>query len=184
MDVKSLINKIKPDKEKAVEEEIKNVTNKMLEEEMENVINMMKKDSKRFNDEFLLKYAELIEEITELQSKKIEVYELINLTSHNINILDENNETLLEIEPSGNLARVKKDSEFFKTIVVEDKTIDVVKNTFGEVENLPVPKEGVGYIVSRMVANERPGRKDLFYPEELVYDQDGKVIGCRKLGQK
>lgn len=35
------------------------------------------------------------------------------------------------------------------------------------------------YIVSRMVANALPNRKDLLVPNELVRDDQGNIIGCR-----
>ena len=52
----------------------------------------------------------------------------------------------------------------------------------GRVEGLPEPKEGIVYIVSRLVALELSNRKDLYYPNEIV-KKDGVLIGCCSLSQ-
>lgn len=47
-----------------------------------------------------------------------------------------------------------------------------------EIVNLPEPKPGTYYIVSKMVAQACPKRKDLIFPGTLVYDADDNVVGC------
>ncbi len=46
---------------------------------------------------------------------------------------------------------------------------------------LPCPSPGVGYIVSRMVAQAYPERTDLYWPDGLLRDEDGQVVGARRL---
>ncbi len=52
----------------------------------------------------------------------------------------------------------------------------------GQVENLN-PIEGVGYIVSLAVAQAARDRKDLFVPDDLVRDEKGVIVGCRRLAR-
>lgn len=47
-----------------------------------------------------------------------------------------------------------------------------------EIVNLPEPKPGTYYIVSKMLAQACPERKDLIFPGTLVYDADDYVVGC------
>ncbi len=49
--------------------------------------------------------------------------------------------------------------------------------------NLPAQVDGVGLIVSQIVANAFPMRHDLFYPGDLVRDDKGNIIGCKSLCQ-
>lgn len=47
-----------------------------------------------------------------------------------------------------------------------------------EIVNLPEPKPGTYYIVSKMLAQAWPAREDLIFPGTLVYDADDHVVGC------
>lgn len=47
-----------------------------------------------------------------------------------------------------------------------------------EIVNLPEPKPGTYYIVSKMVAQAWPAREDLIFPGTLVRDADDHVVGC------
>lgn len=47
-----------------------------------------------------------------------------------------------------------------------------------EVVNLPEPKTDTYYIVSKMVAQAWPERKDLIFPGTLVRNESGYVVGC------
>jgi hypothetical protein len=47
-----------------------------------------------------------------------------------------------------------------------------------EIVNLPEPKPGTYYIVSKMVAQAWPAREDFIFPGTLVHDADGHVVGC------
>lgn len=46
------------------------------------------------------------------------------------------------------------------------------------ITGLPDPKTGTFYIVSKMLAQVYPERKDLIFPGTLVYDADENVVGC------
>ena len=47
-----------------------------------------------------------------------------------------------------------------------------------EIFNLPKPKPGTYYIVSKMLAQACPERKDLIFPGTLVRNESGDVVGC------
>lgn len=47
-----------------------------------------------------------------------------------------------------------------------------------EVVNLPEPEPDTYYIVSKMLAQACPERKDLIFPGTVVRDTDGHIVGC------
>ena len=47
-----------------------------------------------------------------------------------------------------------------------------------EVVNLPDPTPGTYYIVSKMLAQACPERKDLIFPGTVVRNESGDVVGC------
>jgi len=103
----------------------------------------------------------------------------VNLTPHSIIFMDAAGNTVLTVEPSGQVARCSVTREK----VGEINGIPVNRSRFGEVENLPEPEEGTVYIVSNLVAQAVPDREDVFFPDDLVRDENGNVIGCRALGR-
>lgn len=100
---------------------------------------------------------------------------IINLTPHTINILLPEGSKV--IEPSGIVARCKVTRE--KTGEIEG--IPVFSTVFGEVEDLPPSKKDTIYIVSSLVAQASRVRDDLFIPDDLVRDEQGRIIGCKGL---
>lgn len=68
--------------------------------------------------------------------------------------------------------------------VVEEKTLHdwLVSPKLGEVQNLPAQEAGKWLVVSRIVAEACPQRADLIFPHDLVRDDKGNIIGCRKFG--
>lgn len=53
----------------------------------------------------------------------------------------------------------------------------------GPVVGLPAPKRGTIYIVSVIVAERLPMRRDLRVPGDQIRDADGRVIGAGKLAR-
>ena len=96
---------------------------------------------------------------------------IINLTPHAINF------PTMCIAPSGQIARVSCES----LVVGYAAGIPLKKSTYGEVTGLPEPQDGVTYVVSAMVRNSCPNRKDLGSPSELIRDEENRVIGCNAL---
>lgn len=54
---------------------------------------------------------------------------------------------------------------------------------FGEVQDLHEQKDGTVYLVSSLVAQRVPERRDVFIPSESVRDSAGRIIRCRSLGR-
>lgn len=106
--------------------------------------------------------------------------ELINLTPHPFVLVDENNNTILELPPCDNPPRASEERE---QIDIINDNIPVNTLVLGDVKNLPEPEENVSYIISRIVAEACPDRIDLYIPDETVRDEEGRIIGCRALAQ-
>ena len=100
-----------------------------------------------------------------------------NLTPHTLNI-HVSDDAVIEIEPSGQIARVS--TTRVPAGNIPGTVIPTSRVEFGEVTDLPAPVEGTVLIVSGMVASATP-REDLCSPGELVRDANGRPIGCRGL---
>lgn len=98
---------------------------------------------------------------------------LVNLTPHFLNIVAADGSTV-DIPPSGNIARVGSISSIVATV----NGININKQTFGKIMDLPDAQDGVVYIVSRMVKDRVPDRDDVVVPGVPFRDTDGKVIGA------
>lgn len=114
----------------------------------------------------------------------METTNVINLTPHTINLVAEDGTQLLSLESQG-VARVASTTEVVGYLQVGGVAVPQTHTTFGEVEGLPDPTSGVGYVVSNMIisALTQQGirRTDLFTPGLQVRDEQGRVIGCRSL---
>lgn len=102
--------------------------------------------------------------------------EIINLTPHDINVYKDD-KILLTLTSQG-IARAESKSE----VIGEVNGIPITKVSFGEPIDLPEPKEDVYLLVSRITIEsaKNHGRttKDLLTTDNLVRDDNGKVIGC------
>jgi hypothetical protein len=96
---------------------------------------------------------------------------IINLTPHVVHIEDR------DFEPSGTIARCAEVTGYGGTF----DGVMLVTKSFGEVENLPDPVNGVMYIVSMLVRSACPDRHDLASPGDLVRDDKGNIVGCKNL---
>jgi len=102
---------------------------------------------------------------------------IINMTPHIINMADENGNISKIFKPSGNLIKLSVKTERINII----NGIPISKTVFGEPEGLPKEQPRVFYIVSQLVKNALPERKDLLVPSEVVRDDKGQIIGYRSL---
>lgn len=99
---------------------------------------------------------------------------LVNLTPHCLNIIAADGSTVY-IPPDGNrIARVGSISSVVATVI----GINIYRQTFGKVMDLPDAEDGIIYIVSRMVKDRVPDRDDVVVPGVPFRDTDGKVIGA------
>ena len=100
----------------------------------------------------------------------------INLTPHDINIVDNMTGRVIRTIPvSGIVARVCQQ----ETAAGDIDGIPLVILRAGTVQDLPKPKAGVYYIVSRAVQEACPDRHDLIVPTHMVKSPDRRtIIGC------
>ena len=105
---------------------------------------------------------------------------VLNKTPHSVNIVNEKNQVIKVYERGESLIRLAvktvKDEPLF------DGT-PTSRTEFGKPEGLPDFKEDTFYIVSQLVKNALPDRKDLLVPAEVVRDDEGNIIGCKSLGR-
>ena len=99
---------------------------------------------------------------------------IVNLTPHDVIVVDENGNTIKVFPKSKTPTRCSVSRE----VIGKVGGYPLYKSVFGAVENLPTPKKGRFYIVSRLVA-EAVKRNDLLIPDDTVRDNEGRIIGCR-----
>lgn len=98
---------------------------------------------------------------------------LVNLTPHAISIRRADGATLA-LPASGQVARCAQQS----IPVITLAGIDVTVQRFGPVEGLPAPAPETRYIVSRLVAEACPERRDLLIPGPALRDEAGRIVAC------
>lgn len=97
---------------------------------------------------------------------------LKNLTPHEVKIITE--EGTVVVKPSGIVARCNEHEELAGKLV----GIPVTRLVLGDVVDLPLQEEGVILIVSHIVLQACPERKDLVKPGKPVRNAAGEIIGC------
>lgn len=102
---------------------------------------------------------------------------IINKTPHAVYILDEDGTVLRMFPKSNGMIRVEEFPEEYGTI----DGIPISSTTWGETKDVPKEKEGTYYIVSQLVKNALPNRRDLLVPKQVVRDKQGNIIGCKRL---
>ncbi len=127
---------------------------------------------------------------------------IVNLTPHQITIMNEEKEIMLVVPASGKVAKLDSDKELIKEEEVyylfpEDKnTISFYATKYGipllvkmdkegkEISRSQMPpvKEDIIYIVSGLFRSGYP-RLDLWQPGELIHDKNGIPIGYVGLSQ-
>lgn len=108
-----------------------------------------------------------------------EAVNIVNLTPHTINIMPDGTDGDVTSIPSSGEARATTTREHYGTI----NGIQVYRTRFGAVQGLPKPQKDTIYIVSSITAQAVPEREDVFIPDDIVRDEQGRVIGCRALGR-
>jgi len=112
--------------------------------------------------------------------------EIVNLTPHSITFESENGEWAVTIPAAREPARVAVQRVRVGTLVIDEADgfeIPVNQTRFGQVENLPEPRPGVAYVVSRVVAEAVQGRDDLYVVDDTVRDEQGRVVAARALAK-
>lgn len=105
-----------------------------------------------------------------------------NLTPHSITI--HGNNRAVTVPPDGIVVRCKINAYEGEPIVLGGEDIPITHITMGEVEGLPPYKGGTILVVSQVVATQCVGRPDVYYPGELIRNEEGMVVGCNGLSQR
>ena len=109
---------------------------------------------------------------------------IVNLTPHALCLMPGGpDEPTVTIPPSGQVARCAVDREQVDTVTVEGVTVPVNQIQFGTVSDLPAPRPDTIYVVSALVAQRVPGRRDVYIVDDAVRDDQGRIIGARALAQ-
>ena len=109
----------------------------------------------------------------------MKVDKIVNLTPHPITIATEN--AVIEIPPSGKIARCVESITELEPIEYQEHHIKAQVKSFGKIENLPGPEDGVIYIVSLPVAQAVKNRKDVFTIGDAIRNEKGQVVGAKSL---
>lgn len=104
--------------------------------------------------------------------------EIKNLTPHNVVIINENGD-VVKTFPSEGVARVSTSSQKINTV----DEVDIMSTVWGETVDLPKQVNDTLLIVSRLVMTANPDRSDLVAPNDLVRDDQGRVVGARNLSR-
>jgi len=118
---------------------------------------------------------------------------LLNLTSHDVNIKlsDEYEDKFLRIPPTGTVARCNTDFDDVDNITIE-KVVDgffqgiklpIRERHFLQPYDLPEPKEGTYFIVSRIVAEACANVRDDLLIVDGTIKEGREIIGCEGLAR-
>lgn len=102
---------------------------------------------------------------------------MLNRTEHEVKVYN----TVGAIIPDKVLEQYKEEPirvscESRKVGTIEG--VDIYENVYGEVTGLPEYQEGTYYVVSAMVRQALPHRKDLLSPGQLIRNEAGQPVGC------
>lgn len=106
---------------------------------------------------------------------------IINLTSHDINLVTKNGNVVLH--PGGIVSRISQKFITFETVDIDGVEVMVNTSELQEVVNLPEEKENVFYIVSFPTVLSCPQRQDLLFPNGLIRNEKEETIGCSFLSR-
>lgn len=114
--------------------------------------------------------------------------ELVNLTPHNVNFMDEDGNVLMSIKPAAEAPRLKTFKGTSSQIDVDGVSIPLsggfkFLDELVDGQSLPPKKDATLYIVSKALADYAVsvGRTDFVSPDRVVRDSKGAIIGCKGL---
>lgn len=113
----------------------------------------------------------------------IDEVELINLTPHPVSLhLSDGTAVTVAAQPTSARVELQRISagQLSTSVGTIALTTTLLSST---IIGLPLPRPRVVLCVSRVVAEAVTHRKDLVFPDDLVRDAEGRVIGARSLGR-
>ena len=105
--------------------------------------------------------------------------ELVNLTPHDVTITTPGGDVFMAA--CVNPARCERRDHLEGEIRVGPVVVPIYRVVFGAVTCLLPEQPGRLLVVSRLVAEARPDRRDLVVPDRLIRDDAGRPVGCRGL---
>lgn len=106
--------------------------------------------------------------------------QLLNFTPHMMLHLHMADGTMLDL-PQVGMARCAEHVTDADPLPGID--VAVVNMTYGDVTGLPAPQPGTCYLVSQLVVRQLPERTDLFFPQGLLRNAAGDIIGFTALAR-
>lgn len=113
--------------------------------------------------------------------------QIINTTPHEVRVLkatadevDFQNPVAI-FPPPAKFARVDQKTKTLYKIPGDGGYIPITRNSYGEVKNLPPPKQDTLYIVSWIVAREMEGKRNDLLIVNGAINIGGRIVGCRSL---
>lgn len=107
---------------------------------------------------------------------------VVNLTPHDVVIYNDEGE-IIKTYPKTEEEKVARIQDSI-TITGEIDGVPVGEITYGAPIDLPEPQDGVYYIVSLVVRQALPHRKDLLSPDTspagVVRDEQGRILGTTR----
>lgn len=107
----------------------------------------------------------------------------INLTPHTVVVCDAHrgNDVLVEFKPDPRgPVRLEEKTALRASVPLAGTpfAVPIRRREFAQPTGLPDPEPGVLFIVSSVVADAVPHRRDLVSPGGFIRDAHGRVIGC------
>ena len=138
----------------------------------QDVIKAYKKEIEFLNTLKITHDADVKNWISYIKKGDMPMYEIINLTPHDINLLLEDDTITFKSKGVARVQQKESIDDYFDRI-------PLYKKEYGEVEGLPEEEEGIYYIVSFVVASILKGkRNDLLIVTKPERNKDGQTIGC------
>jgi hypothetical protein len=107
---------------------------------------------------------------------------VVNCTPHDVNLITESG-NIIVFKRSGIIPRLLEQQKIISSIDINGIEINIVKKSFLEPEGLPEPQENTFYIVSALVAGACKNRDDLVVPNDVIRDEEGRIVGCKNLAK-
>lgn len=108
---------------------------------------------------------------------------IINKTPHQIRVRKEGWNGWWDVVFEPNEPPIRLKEKYDKVGEIEHIPVFVKKFLIAEDTPLPPQQEGVVYIVSLVVAQTFPNRRDFVIPNDLIRDTEGRITGCKSFAR-
>jgi hypothetical protein len=102
---------------------------------------------------------------------------LVNLTPHDIDVLEKDSNKVVFTIPRRDSTGIRREEVRTLETTINDE-IQIYQIGYKDINGLPPSERGVFFIVSMLIAQSCPERNDLVFPGEICRDSSGKILGC------